>query len=552
MVLKKNFNFIQSIIFSIISGATSLVFAYTVKKIIDVITKNESQSWVQIILISIALLMLTVLIDYGREFFISNVIKYNNYEIKNSLFESAFLNKDSSIDYISVLTNDINTIEIDYIRPFFDLIMYISMFIFASVRLILYNWIHAIVMILIALISVCISFCTKQKIGDKRISISLCQENYTSKIKDMFCGMIIVRQFLALKKISNEHSIFNKKLENKKYEYNIFYAKVNALSTIFSMIMFFSSFLIGAYFVQQKIYTLGIMMSTIQLINNIVIPLQEIIPSINKINGSTVVLKKIMKLRENNLNEDKKKYISSVEKIEIKNLDFGFNNSFKFKNLDLDFIKNKKYAIVGESGSGKSTLLNLIVKEYEINKNKIFINNMDINEISIISILNNISYMNQNIFLFNDTIKNNITLYNDVDEVLYKNAIRSSGLEKVLKKLPEEDMYMIKNNGRNLSGGQVQRIALARVLLKKSNIIILDEAFAALDPKTANEIMSDILKLNCMIIMVIHKYEEKFLRECDSIIVLENGSVIEIGNFEQLISKNGYFYNLYNYNNIKK
>lgn len=160
MVLKKNFNFIQSIIFSIISGATSLVFAYTVKKIIDVITKNESQSWVQIILISIALLMLTVLIDYGREFFISNVIKYNNYEIKNSLFESAFLNKDSSIDYISVLTNDINTIEIDYIRPFFDLIMYISMFIFASVRLILYNWIHAIVMILIALISVCISFCT--------------------------------------------------------------------------------------------------------------------------------------------------------------------------------------------------------------------------------------------------------------------------------------------------------------------------------------------------------------------------------------------------------
>lgn len=165
-------------------------------------------------------------------------------------------------------------------------------------------------------------------------------------------------------------------------------------------------------------------------------------------------------------------------------------------------------------------------------------------------VVSKIAYMNQDVYLFNDTIKNNITLYNNYDSDSYCNALRASGVDKIIKDLPNGDEYFIDNNGQNLSGGQKQRVALARVLLKNSKVIVLDEAFSALDPITADEIVNDLLKLECLIIMVMHKYNTFILKQFDEIIAFKNGKIIEKGSFEELIDSKQYFYSLYSIDNI--
>ena len=242
--------------------------------------------------------------------------------------------------------------------------------------------------------------------------------------------------------------------------------------------------------------------------------------------------------------------IGKINEIEIMDLNFSFKQAFAFEDICVSFFQGKKYALIGESGSGKSTLLNLLVKEQLVEKGQIYVNGKDLTGISYNDIGTHISYMNQNVYLFNDTVKNNITLYGDFSEREYAMALKSSGMYRVINELTGGDQYGIKNNGENLSGGQKQRIALARVMLKKSDVIILDEAFSALDSITAEQLLSDMMKLDCLIIAVFHKYNKSLLSKFDEIFAMRRGKIVERGDFCTLIQKGGYFYNLYSIDNV--
>lgn len=130
-------------------------------------------------------------------------------------------------------------------------------------------------------------------------------------------------------------------------------------------------------------------------------------------------------------------------------------------------------------------------------------------------------------------------------------ALKFSGVYRIINELTNGDQYMIRDNGGNISGGQKQRIALARVMLKKSDVIILDEAFSALDPITVEQLLLDIMKLECMIIVVFHKYNKDLLSQFDEIFAMKRGKIIERGDFQTLMQKKGYFYSLYNIDNVE-
>jgi ATP-binding cassette subfamily C protein len=239
--------------------------------------------------------------------------------------------------------------------------------------------------------------------------------------------------------------------------------------------------------------------------------------------------------------------ISSINDIVLKNISYQ-NENFKMNNVSIRFEKGKKYAIVGKSGAGKTTLLNLISKNTEYIPHGITINEIPIKKINDNSIKKLITYMNQEVYVFNDTIKNNILLYEDFDEIIYQKIIKLAGLEKFINSFSEKDQHMLVDNGANISGGERQRIALSRVLLRDSNVILLDEAFSSLDSITAHAITSDILDFDKTVIMVVHKYEDDILKKCDEILVIDNGTVLATGTFDYLISNNQYFQNLYYYN----
>ena len=219
-------------------------------------------------------------------------------------------------------------------------------------------------------------------------------------------------------------------------------------------------------------------------------------------------------------------------------------------NINITFDKNKKYAIVGESGSGKSTLIKLLMRYYNDYEGKISIDNLNIKNIYSSDLYKNISMIQQNIFMFDDSIKENIRLYSNHDDKDILDACKRSGLDKLLNKLPNGINSLVGENGNKLSGGEKQRIAIARALINNTQILILDESTSALDNETAYNLENSLLNLeNLTLITVTHKLIKNILNRYDEIIVMKNGKIIEKGNFEDLINIKGYFYSLYTIQN---
>lgn len=542
-----------SVLLSICSGLLSIVFAYTVKIVVDYATNDLGYSLIRTVVRIVVLLLLVVVINLSRNLAIAKAVFNVNRSTKSKLFRSFFDDHkhNNDTDFVSVLSNDISVIESDFFRAMFDFVELATTFLISSIVLFTYSFVHGIVILLISVFLVAGSHFLKDKVGSKRLAVSNCNEHYISKVKDMFYGVVVVRQFLAISKISNEHDIVDEQLEKSKMNFSIFVSTVSTFATLMTMGMFVISYLLGGYLVLSGVYSISMMMSAIQLVNNIAGPLEGVTEAINKINGATAIVRKVRALCADNECESDAN-LGKIDKIVVKNLNFSFNDAFAFDDVSISFSQGKKYALVGESGSGKTTLLNLLVKEQSAERGQIFVNGKDLADIPYADVGTHISYMNQNVYLFNDTVKNNITLYGEFDENEYAMALKSSGVYRIINELTNGDQYMIRDNGGNISGGQKQRIALARVMLKKSDVIILDEAFSALDPITAEQLLSDIMKLDCMIIVVFHKYNKTLLSQFDEIFAMKRGKIIERGDFQTLMQKEGYFYSLYNIDNIEE
>ena len=229
-------------------------------------------------------------------------------------------------------------------------------------------------------------------------------------------------------------------------------------------------------------------------------------------------------IEDEKIYEDKRLEVNG--NIKIVNLSYTFNNKYYvLKNINL-FIKDKdRVLLLGSSGSGKSTILKLLYKYLQADRNKIFINNYDINDYSMSDIRSSITYVSQNELLFNDTIRNNILLDRDVSEVDYLNICKILHIDDIVKDNILGYDYILEENGINISGGQRQRIILARSLLKNSKIIMIDEGFNQIDIKLEREILLDIFRYfhDRTFIIISHRIENSDLY--NRVIKIDNGFV---------------------------
>ncbi|WGX77259.1 ATP-binding cassette domain-containing protein [Paraclostridium bifermentans] len=220
--------------------------------------------------------------------------------------------------------------------------------------------------------------------------------------------------------------------------------------------------------------------------------------------------------------------------------------------MNLKFERNKKYAIVGESGCGKSTLIKLIMRYYNEYEGKITIDNKDLNKIYSSDLYKTISMIQQNVFMFDDSIKENIRLFSNYSDESVVESCKRSGIMGLINRLEDGIDSLVGENGNKLSGGEKQRIAIARALINETKILILDESTSALDNETAYSLEKSLLNLeNLTMIVVTHKLIKNLLTNYDEIIVMKDGMVIEKGSFEELIDIKGYFYSLYYIQNEK-
>lgn len=236
------------------------------------------------------------------------------------------------------------------------------------------------------------------------------------------------------------------------------------------------------------------------------------------------------------------------DKISISNLDFRYGTrELVLKDINLEICRGEKIAFVGESGSGKTTLANLLVRLYEQEKGSIKLDSIDIREFSIKQIRDNISYISQNTFLFSGTIRENLLFGNsDVSDDDISQVCKICELEEYINSLPLKFNTRIEENGKNLSGGQKQRLAIARALLKKPEILIMDEATSNLDYVTERSIEKTINNFSKNMTTIIIAHRLSTIKDCDKILVLRNGQIVETGNHRDLLNQKGYYYQLWN------
>ncbi len=260
-------------------------------------------------------------------------------------------------------------------------------------------------------------------------------------------------------------------------------------------------------------------------------------------------LDKMFKLPEEEIEDFEKNNNDKLEgNIEIKNLTYKYPGYIEtvLENININIKKGESLGIIGVIGSGKTTLMNLLLKLYDVERGKIFIDGKDINDIKVKTIRDNICYITQDNFLFSATLKENINLFKDEykDEDI-EESTKQAMIYDEISSMEEGINTVIGEKGIDLSGGQKQRVVISRAFLNNSNIIIFDDTFSALDNRTEQHVLNNIKELtkNKTCIIVSNRISD--IKDCDKIIVLEQGEIVEQGTHQTLLKTNGKYQEFY-------
>lgn len=546
--------FLFNLLFAILLSIVQVYFAIILGNIVDVSVSGNGLGFKKVVYLGIGAMAAEAILAYLVRIFRGLFIKSSMLSLKKDVFNSvmskdmASFNSQNTADYISTINNDTNLIEQDYFVNILNSFQYISLFILGTYSIFKLNIYIAIAAFAIGFIPIFIPLFFQKEMGKRKSEYSNSLSSFTLKIKDIFTGFEVIKSFNIEEKTAEDFSNSNNTVEKKKYSSTKLEASVNSLSEFFGSLVFFVPLGLGTYLVLKGKFTTGGMLTSVQLMNYIVNPILNYSAIVNKIKGIKPINEKIEKIITENNGEDTGSIKDNFnQSIELKNISFYYNKERQIlDSIDLNINKGEKVAIVGRSGSGKSTLLRLVLRYYDDYAGKILIDGRNIKDIKLSSIYELMSIIQQNVFMFDDSIEANISLYGDYTDEEIDRVIKLSGLKSLIVSLTNGKKTMVGENGSNLSGGEKQRISIARALIKNTPIILLDEATANLDAETSYDIEDSLLDIEGLTSLVVtHKLNPELLKKYDKIIVLENGKIIEEGNFYKLMEQKGFFYNLY-------
>lgn len=447
--------------------------------------------------------------------------------------------KKSKDVYVSNLINDINLFEQNFFFKLINIIFRGGVYIVSLVVLLILDPRFALA---IFAVSVVIFFITK-RFEKKTIAI---QEDVSSRNEAFTVNVANTFNGLEILKLNNiEETFLDKTLkmidrvESKKMHYGVFAEGQRSITRLLGTGIFV---VILIYMLEQLDQGLSITRMTfmIQLANGCVWPLEQVMPMINELKASVKIYDKIAgnERDEMPISEGHRPFVFK-HSIEIKNLSFQFEGRHVLREINLKIEKGKKYLLKGPSGSGKSTLIKLLSKVYDNYEGTIEIDGVDLKDIKISEFNSKVSFIFQDVFLFEDSLYNNISLFKpDYDEKV-KNAVAKSGLSD-MSEWDSNFLHMqLSENGKNLSGGQRQRISIARAIAKDVDVLFADEATSSLDSELGRIIEETLLKMECTLIAVSHRTYEEVSELYDFVLELKNGHLTVysgIDYFEEVVA----------------
>ena len=454
---------------------------------------------------------------------------------------------ESTAAYLSALTNDAASIEADDLSQLLSVITKAVTFFGALAMMLWYSPLMTAIAAGVTVLPLIASLLTGGQLQAAEKRVSDRNRDFTAALSDCLGGFSVVKTFRAEKEILRLFAESNRALEHEKFSRRRLKALVGTIGAVTGIIAQLGVFLAGAYLaLSGKGLTAGAVILFVNLMNFMIEPIAELPALLAARKAARGLIGKLADaLEQSEPQSDGVRIAPLTHELRFADVRFSYDGETEIlRGVSAVFEAGKAYAIVGASGSGKSTLLNLLTAPGTAYDGNILLDGTELRTVSAESLYETVSVIQQNVFVFNASIRDNVTMFRSFPPEELAQAIRRAQLEPLIAGRGEG--YLCGENGSGLSGGEKQRISIARSLLKRASVLLVDEATAALDAQTAHQITSDILDLAGVTrIVVTHTLEQAALRRFDGILVLKDGRIAESGSFDDLMAQKGYFYALY-------
>lgn len=526
------------------------------EKAVNFVTNNAGNFSTFFVML-IVLYILQALIQFFRGYLMSLLSKRLDVRLMLSYYNHVIDLPMSSIstrntgEYISRFS-DASTIRTAVSGATLTLLLDSFMVIACGVFLFLQNKLLFLVSLIMIVSYSIVVLCYRKPIENTNRNIMEDNARVQSFLKESIDGIETVKSHQAELLTKEKNTLKFTRLIKSVFKGNIISTSQDSVCDMVELIGTVIILWIGFSLVSAGTITVGELITFYALLSYFTEPIKNLIELQPMMQTAIVAAERLNDILdiEAEQNEEFPDFEQEWDKIEFKNVDFRYGNrELTLKDISFSIRKGEKIAIVGESGCGKTTITKLLMRFYSPESGKILINGHDVLNYSIESIRNEISYVDQNTFLFSDTIKNNLVLGNSVvtdKEVEF--ACKLSKADEFISKLPFGYETHLEENGNDLSGGQRQRLSIARALLRKPKILILDEATSNLDTITENGIKNTIFDIDNKLTCIVIAHRLNTILGCDRIIVMEDGKIVETGTHQELLDKKGSYFRFYNQN----
>lgn len=536
------------------AGSLNLILSWIIQQLMDTAAgKSGALSFRTLLLISAGFVLLCAglsLLNYASQprFLERAMRQYKDFAFKKLIGKSISSFRDeSAAGYLSALTNDAASIETNYLAQMLAMITKAVTFIGALLLMCRYSLLMTAIAAGLTVLPLIASLLTGNRLQAVESRVSERNGEFTAALSDCLAGFTVVKNFRAEREIFRLFAQSNKALEHEKFTGRRIKTLVGMIGAVTGIFAQLGVFIAGVYLsMKGGSMTPGAVVLFVNLMNFIISPIAELPGLLACRKAALGLVDKLAAALERSSSREGSETLNKLEHgIRLENVSFAYEpGKTVLHGINAEFEAGKAYALVGGSGSGKSTLLNLLMAAETNYSGHILADGIELSDISTESLYGTMAAIQQNVFVFNASIKDNVSMFRDFPKTEMDEAIARAHLGALIRERGED--YLCGENGSGLSGGEKQRISIARSLLKKSSVLLADEVTAALDAQTAHRVSSDILDLQGITrIVVTHTLEESLLRRYDKIFVLRGGRIEEAGSFADLMANKGYFYALF-------
>lgn len=546
--------FCLAVFAALAAGSLNLILSWIIQQLMDTAAgKSGALSFRTLLLISAGFVLLCAglsLLNYASQprFLERAMRQYKDFAFKKLIGKSISSFRDeSAAGYLSALTNDAASIETNYLAQMLAMITKAVTFIGALLLMCRYSLLMTAIAAGLTVLPLIASLLTGSRLQAVESRVSERNGEFTAALSDCLAGFTVVKNFKAEREIFHLFAQSNKALEHEKFTGRRIKTLVGMIGAVTGIFAQLGVFIAGVYLsMKGGSMTPGAVVLFVNLMNFIISPIAELPGLLACRKAALGLVDKLAAALERSSSREGSETLNRLEHgIRLENVSFAYEpGKTVLHGINAEFEAGKAYALVGGSGSGKSTLLNLLMAAETNYSGHILADGIELSDISTESLYGTMAAIQQNVFVFNASIKDNVSMFRDFPKTEMDEAIARAHLGALIRERGED--YLCGENGSGLSGGEKQRISIARSLLKKSSVLLADEVTAALDAQTAHRVSSDILDLQGITrIVVTHTLEESLLRRYDKIFVLRGGRIEEAGNFADLMANKGYFYALF-------